>query len=443
MTAARIRQNQAVVGWGLAAVVTAASAALSLLAFTAPFAFDFVDLPSLAGELPFLGFGFAMAVAVSRYRSARVAAEGRNFRAAWSDLVPSRGKRLEACAGEARLAWEAIRVAGCLGSPAVAVAAHAPTDAEIQAAVASALGAARKRLAMTQEHLAQAAVASVRTVQRAEANGRLAFENLRGICSVLGIPVPVPEGREAAVERPAAWRGIGQPIALALALQASCIIGAGWFWETWRARCIHLAAAAALSGGVAWLGRDIYRPSSPGMWDIYAGIASMPLCLGAGSVLLGIAWRAASSRNATLATMLACSIQAVPGYHLGLAGVILEQRAIAVAGEMGNLSAIRQASAFGEARVDRECQTFLAKDAMDLALKPDLTGIPLDPNQEARFVSSMLETNLRRAEFHLRPEPAPGDMEPGKWHRVWQECVSGAEKVRAEEETARRGRGAP
>ena len=57
---------------------------------------------------------------------------------------------------------------------------------------------------------------SARTVQRAEATGRISHENLRAICAVLSMPVPVPEGRQAAVQPSAASPSLWLPVAVLL-----------------------------------------------------------------------------------------------------------------------------------------------------------------------------------------------------------------------------------
>lgn len=199
------------------------------------------------------------------------------------------------------LLQEICRTAGFMRNPEAA--APQQTDAELADIVSTSLATARKHMAMTQQHLAQAAVVGLRTVQRAEATGRISFENLRSICSVLGIAIPVPEARIGAIEPPFAWRGIGTPLAQAAILSLSCGFGMGWVYSNRRSRAWHMAASISASTLLALLChtdvKNIFMSEDTTLLALFA-VASFPTCLSFGSIFLGIAFRQKSSRRAIL-----------------------------------------------------------------------------------------------------------------------------------------------
>ena len=433
MTVTEIRQRQAVLGWAAGIFIFQAILGCMILLW----AFDLFDIPlpfaswSDLAELSFdfglmnddlLGCIVGLSVAIFGYQKACQSAGVKDVRVAWAELRPSAGSRKKACISEMKLAWEALQVAACM-SPASKVAPVASlSDSEIQVVVASALSAARKNKAMTQEHLAKAAMVSARTVQRAEANGRLSYENLRSLCSVLEISIPVPEGRETAIERPAAWKGVGQPIALLLALKCSGLFGVGWFWNTWRARLIHIGASLVLTCVVAWFTAGIWLPWQSQTWDMYIGILLISVCSAVGSVLLGVAWRAPSARHATLNAILAAAVLAMPVDRLVRTSGYLEAKAIGTAGELRAFSYISETEKMGAAQVDRDCTRFMALDYMNVSVRPDMTGVQPAPDKEIRFVSAMLTHKIMIRDFHLNSPLHDDDFDPAKWHAVWQGC---------------------
>lgn len=82
----------------------------------------------------------------------------------------------------------------------------------------------RERRAWSQEHLAEVAGCSLRTIQRVESSGCASFETAKAIAAVLELELPALHA-PAAVERRPLWRGVRY-----FGLAASLILALGIFF---------------------------------------------------------------------------------------------------------------------------------------------------------------------------------------------------------------------
>lgn len=189
---------------------------------------------------------------------------------------------------------------------------------EVHAATARAIREARLAARKTQEHLALEAGISSRTLRTAETTGRVGFENLRGICAALDIPLPAPPD-QARAAAPRRWvEG-----AHAVGILAAVVLSAGLFFaplcRTWRQRALAASAAVALalasSGGIRWAipADDIpavhanTTATYVATWDAVSVFALAGVCAG---FLIGAAWRSGSPRAAAATALVAASILA-------------------------------------------------------------------------------------------------------------------------------------
>lgn len=358
-------------------------------------------------------------VAVNRYKHACQTAGVPDAATASRLLGPARGGRMLAWKQEASSALGCFRAAMALQGPvAVEPLPPPPSEDEIRRSVATALSTARKLQAYTQEHLAKAAGVSPRTVQRVEASGRIAFESLRGLCAVLQIAVPVPEGRTQAVEAPALWKGLVTPVATASLIAVSFVFLAGWYWRSWRSRTIHVACGVAASLVLGCMGWRLRNPLDAGAMDLWWAVVSFPASAAIGSALLGVAWRSASSRSATLVAVVALGIIAMPSIHLIQAHDELEQQAVAATTANSAIQSMRMAASFAEAGVDQDCQEFLVSDYANMTSSGNI-----GPQDQSERFANYMEAGAR--EHHAEGMVPTGSERLG--HKalrdMWNSCM--------------------